>query len=137
MNNKFIQIIFWAMVAVFIIIVCSMFIGIPTGGEPQAYNMLLPGIAIFFILGVVLLTLTVKTKVEGKLKTFLLLTGASSTGLLVFVVLHNIVSGLFNIEEPVFFILAIPVCPLGFLVGAVGTIVITVKNKPGAPAKTS
>jgi hypothetical protein len=136
-NNKFIQIIFWAMVAVFIIVVGSMFIRVPTGGEPQAFNMLLPGIAILFVLGVVLLTLTVKKKVAGKSKTFLLLTGASSTGLLVFVVLHNIISGLFGIEEPVFFILAIPVCPLGFLVGATGTIVLSIKNKPGAPAKTS
>jgi len=125
------------MVAVFIIVVGSMFIRIPTGGEPQAFNMLLPGIAILFVLGVVLITLTVKKKVVGKLKTFLLLTGASSMGLLVFVVLHNIISGLFGIEEPVFFILAIPVCPLGFLVGAAGTIVLTVKNKTGTPAKTS
>jgi len=125
------------MVAVFIIVVGSMFIRIPTGGEPQAFNMLLPGIAILFVLGVVLITLTVKKKVVGKLKTFLLLTGASSMGLLVFVVLHNIISGLFGIEEPVFFILAIPVCPLGFLVGAAGTIVFTVKNKTGTRAKTS
>jgi hypothetical protein len=137
MNNKFISTIFWAMIAVFIIVVGSMFIRIPTGGEPQAFNMLLPGIAILFVLGVVLITLTVKKKVAGKSKTFLLLTGASSIGLLIFVVLHNIVSGLFGIEEPVFFILAIPVCPLGFLVGAAGTIVLTVKNKPGAPAKIS
>jgi hypothetical protein len=137
MNNKFIRSIFWSMVAVFIIVVGSMFIRIPTGVEPQAFNMLLPGIAILFVLGVVLITLTIKKKVVGKLKIFLLLTGASSTGLLVFVVLHNIVSGIFSIEEPVFFILAIPVCPLGFLVGAAGTIVLSVKNKPGAPAKTS
>jgi hypothetical protein len=129
MNNKLIRVIFWAMVAVFIIIVGSMFIRIPTGGEPRVYNMLLPGIAVFFILGVALLTLTVKTKIEGKLKTFLLLTGASSVGLLVFTVLHNIVSGLFSIEEPVFFILATIICPLGFLVGAIGTIVLMVKSK--------
>jgi hypothetical protein len=137
MSNKFIATIFWVMAAVFIIIVGSMFIRFPRGGESQMLNIFLPGIAIFFVLGVTLLTMTVKKKVAGKLKTFLLLTGASSTGLLVFVVLHNIISGLFGIEEPVFFILAIPVCPLGFLVGAAGTIVLTVKNKPGAPSKTS
>jgi hypothetical protein len=117
------------MVAVFIVIVCSMFIRFPTGGETQMFDIFLPGIAIFFILGVVLITLTIKIKVEGKSKTFLLLTGISAAGLLVFVVLHNIVSGLFSIEEPVFFILAIPVCPLGFLAGVIGTIILTVKNK--------
>jgi hypothetical protein len=57
-------------------------------------------------------------------------------GLPVFGILHNAVSGLFNIEEPVFFILAAIVCPLGLLVGAVGLIVLAIKNKPSIPAGT-
>jgi hypothetical protein len=88
-------------------------------------------------LGVTLLVLTVKTKVRGTLNKFLLLTGSTAVGLPIFVILHNLVSGLFNIEEAVFFILATLVCPLGFLVGVVGTIVLAIKNKPTVPTRTS
>jgi hypothetical protein len=103
---------------------------------PLGY-VFLPGIAVFFLLGVTMIVLTIKTKVGAKIKRFLLLTGASAAGLPLFVVLHNVISGLFNIEEAVFFILATLVCPLGFLVGAIGTIVLTVKNKPDIPPETS
>jgi len=79
-------------------------------------------------LGVTLLALTAKSEVEQKLKNFLLLTEASFVGLPVFGILHNAVSGLTNFEEPVFFILAIIVCPLGFLVGIMGIIVLKIKK---------
>jgi hypothetical protein len=84
---------------------------------------------------VTLLVLTGKTKMRAGLKKFLLLTEASFVGLPVFGILHNAVSALINTEEPVFFILAIIVCPIGFLVGIVGTIVIAVKSK-GTPPLT-
>ena len=98
-------------------------------------------LAIFAGLGVTLIVLTVKKKVAGILRKFLLLTGASAVGLPVFAVLHNLVYALLILwfgedfwgasgDEPVFFILATIVCPIGFLVGAVGTIVLAVKNKP-------
>ena len=83
----------------------------------------------FFLLGLALIILVVKKKVEGLLKKFLLLTGTSAVGFLPFVILHNAVYGLFGVEEPFFFILAVFVCPLGFLVGAVGTIVLLKKRK--------
>jgi len=133
---KSIWIIFWALVGVFIIIIGTMFVLVPLAGNLPLVNVFLPGIAIFLILGVALLVLTIKKKVEGNLKKFLLLTGASAAGLPVFAVLHNVVSGLFNIEEPVFFILATMVCPISFLVGAIGTIVLTTKNKSSVPAGT-
>jgi len=132
MKGKLIRSIFWALVAVFVIIICTMFIGIPLAGNLPLVNVFLPGIAIFLILGVALIVLTIKKKVEGKLKTFLLLTGASAAGLPVFAVLHNVVGALLNLEEPVFFILATMVCPIAFLVGAVGTIVLAAKNKSSA-----
>jgi hypothetical protein len=83
-------------------------------------------------LGLALIVLIVKKKVEGLsglLKKFLLLTGASAVGFLPFVVSHNAVSGLFDIEEPFFFILAVIVCPLGFFVGTTGTIVLFLKKR--------
>ena len=132
MQGKLIWSIFWALVGVFVIVVSMIFIPpvmrllMPFGFLPAIF---LPAIVVFVLLGAALLFLTVKTKVGGMLKKFLLLTGASAVGLPVFVLWHNVVSGLFNIEEPVFFIMAIFVCPIGFLVGAVGTIVLAIKSK--------
>ena len=129
MKGKLVWSVFWALVGVFVIVVSMIAIPrplMPFGFLPAIF---LPAIVVFVLLGVALLFLTVKTKVGGILKKFLLLTGASAVGLPVFVLLHNVVSGLFNIEEPVFFIMAIFVCPIGFLVGAVGTIVLAVKSK--------
>ena len=132
MKGKLIWSIFWALVGVFVIVVSMIFIQpamrllMPSGFLPAIF---LPAIVVFVLLGMALLFLTVKTKVGGILKLFLLLTGASTVGLPVSIFLHNAVSRLFNIEEPVFFIMAVFVCPIGFLVGAVGTIVLAIKNK--------
>ena len=90
---------------------------------------------IFFILGTILIVLTLKNKIEGLLKKFLLLTGISAVGFFVFVVLHNLISGLLSmvlnkgIDEPVFFLLAVIGCPIGFLVGSIGSLVLSVKQK--------
>ena len=127
MRGKLIWSIFWTQVGVFVMVVSAMFIpsvlrlGIGLGAS-----------VVFAGLGVTLIILTVKRKVGGMLKKFLLLTGGSAVGFIIFVLLHNIVSGLFNIEEPVFFIIATIVCPIAFLIGAVGTIVLTTKNKPAS-----
>jgi divalent metal cation (Fe/Co/Zn/Cd) transporter len=135
MKGKLIWSIFWVLVGVFVIAVSTMFIP-PLGRLPVRFNGLAAWVVIAG-LGVTLLVLTVKTKVGGMLKKFLLLTGASAAGLPVFVLLHGLVSGLFNTEEPVFFITAIMVCPIGFLVGAVGSIVLAIKTKPSVPAEIS
>jgi len=42
--------------------------------------------------------------------------------------LHNAISGLFGIEEPVFFSIAVLVSPLAFAVGLVGSLVFFVKG---------
>ena len=127
MRGKLIWSIFWTQVGVFVMVVSAMFIpsvlrlGVGLGTS-----------VVFAGLGVTLIILTVKRKVGGMLKKFLLLTGGSAAGFIIFILLHNIVSGLFNIEEPVFFIIATIVCPIAFLIGAVGTIVLTTKNKPAS-----
>jgi len=142
MKGKLIWSIFWAFVGVLVIAV-SMFFVLRDSlvGEE---NPTLVGY-VFFIsvgvvlmgLGVTLLVLTVKTKVAGRLKKFLLLTEASFVGLPVFIILHNAISSLLNMEEAIFFTLATIVCPIGFLVGAVGSIVLATRNKPTAPTGTS
>lgn len=74
-----------------------------------------------------------------KLKYFLILISVSMLGFVVFVVLHNavyalgqmaanliILSRLLEFIHAVFFIIAILVCPAGFLTGVVGSIVATI-----------
>ena len=134
MKGQLIWSIFWAFVGVLVIAVSMLFTldDVLVGEE----NPTLIGY-VFFVsvgvvltgLGVTLLVLTAKTEMRAGLKKFLLLTEASFVGLPIFALLHNAVSGLLNTEEAVFLILAVFVCPLGFLVGIVGTIVIVIKRK--------
>ncbi len=140
MNGKLIWSIFWALVGMFVVI-ASVFV-IPT------FRELLMGLlfitisgTVFTLLGVALIFFTVKEKVGGILKKFLILTGASAIGIPVSIFLHNAIYGLFIHffgvdfwdriglgDEPFFFIIAIFVCPIGFLVGAVGSIVLAIKR---------
>lgn len=132
---------FWAQVWMFVIVLSQFFVpafrGLLAGSE-----LFLVPLAIFSLLGLVLLILTLKEKVAGRLKKFLLLTGASSTGFFVSVLLHNFIYGLFIYffgpdfweriglgDEPLFFFLAIIVCPIGFLVGAAGSIRYLLKER--------
>jgi hypothetical protein len=94
---------------------------------------------LLLVVGIVLILTTIKGKVTGKLKKFQLLAGASALGIPVFAILHNVVymlgimwfgeSAFGNGDEPVFFILAAIVCPLGLLVGGIGTIIIRIKHR--------
>ena len=141
MKRKLTWPIFWALIGVFIVVVCLFFV--------PAFRDLLRGselflvpIAIFFLLGAALIFLTLKEKVGGILQKFLLLTGASAVGFFVSILLHNAIYGLFIYffgadfwdrislgDEPVFFIVAIIICPIGFLVGVAGSIVLAIKNR--------
>ena len=137
MNGKLSWSIFWALVGVFVVIACVFFI--PAVGELlMGFLFLIISGAVFLLLGVALIFFTVKEKVGGMLKKFLILTGASSAGFFVSILLHDAFYGLLIYwfgadfwnggDEPFFFIMAIFVCPLGFLVGAVGSIVLAIKR---------
>ncbi len=144
MKRKLSWPIFWALIVVFIVLAINIFTP-PEAFAPTFRRSLFLWVffisgAAFFLLGVALIVLTVKTKVAGMLKKFLILTGASAVGLPVFIALHNIVYALLTLwfgedfwgasgDEPVFFILATMVCPIAFLVGAAGSIVLAIKNK--------
>ena len=144
MQGKLSWSIFWALVAVFIVIVSAFVAAAFVSafrGDLFLWVFIISGAA-FFLSGIALIVLTVKEKVQGVLKGFLILTGASSVGIFVSVLLHNVVYGLFIYwfgegfwdriglgDEPFFFIMAIFVCPIGFLVGVVGSIVLGIKNK--------
>jgi hypothetical protein len=144
-NGKLSWPIFWALLGVSIVIGGFFFIPIPALGAFRMSSLLFPSMvsagAISLLLGVALIVLTVREKVRGMLRKFFLLAGASAVGLPVFAVLHNLVYGLFIYffgenfwtrvgleDEPFFFMMAIFVCPLGFLVGAIGSIVLRVKK---------
>lgn len=139
--KKSLTLTFWALVGVFLVIASEFFIPVVRELFRGSLLFLLPFI-VFSLLGIVLIFLTVKEKVEGMLKKFLILTGASSAGFFVFIFLHNafyalatitshitVLNYLMEILHIVFFFIAIPVCPLAFLVGVVGTIVLFVKKR--------
>ncbi len=140
MEGKLSWLIFWALVGIFIVIASVFFI--PAFRElAMGFLFIIISGVVFFLLGVALIVLTVKEKVGGIPKKFLILTGASPAGFLVSILLHNafyglgiitshitVLSQLMEVLHVAFFCLAIFVCPIGFLVGAVGSIVLAIKR---------
>lgn len=134
--------VFWALVGVFFVLAGEFFV--PVVKElfrGSLFLFLLPSI-VFFLLGIALLFLAVKRERQRTLKKFLILTGASAAGFLVSIILHNFISGLFIRlfgpdfwdriglgDEPLFFIVGVFVCPLGFLVGGIGSILLFFKKR--------
>ena len=139
--KKNLIITFWTLVGAFILVLGEFFI--PAFGDLfRGSKLFLGPLLIFSLLGILLLILTLKNKIERKLKKFLLLTGASATGFFVFVFLHNafyalgkitvhilIVNYLMEALHVVSFIIAIFICPIGFLVGMISSIVLFIKKR--------
>ena len=48
---------------------------------------------------------------------------------LIFVILHNLVSALLGIEEPVFFTIAVPIIPVYLIISIVYSLIYHIKNK--------
>jgi len=129
--------LFWALLGVSVVILCLFFIE-PLNDLFGGSGLFLAPFGVFLLLGVALLVFTLREKVAGLLRAFFLLTAASAVGVFVFILLHNAVYGLLihffgegfwnGGDEPVFFILAVIVCPLGFLTGVVGSIVLRIKG---------
>ena len=95
---------------------------------------------VFGLLGVVLALLTARLTETRTQKTLFVLTGVSAAGIPVCVILHNLVYGLFIAwfgkgfwgpggDEPVFFVLAIFVCPALFLISAVASGILLLKAR--------
>jgi hypothetical protein len=132
--------LFWTLIGVFILIVCFFLIE-PFMELVEGSELFLSPFIIFFLLGVALLVFSLREKVEGWLKTFFLLTAASAAGVFVFILLHNGFYALATVADQIpllvpvleflhaaFFIVALIVCPLGFLVGAIGNIVLRIRQ---------
>ena len=139
MKARLTWVVFWALVAAFVA-VASVFL-IPAAREAVTGLVMAISGAVLFLLGAALVFLAVKRQPPGMPRRFLILTGASAAGIPVSVLLHNVIYGLFIhcfgpdfwdriglADEPVFFVLAILVCPTAFLVGTIGTIVLVTKR---------
>lgn len=124
------NVIFWALVVFFAALVAH-----PGLGSRWEYKRLLLVIiaVVFFALAIALLVLTLKLKEPLIRRIFFLLTGASAVGIPIFAILHNVVYGLFFAgtqgDEAVFFILAVIVCPVLFLIGMLGSIVLFISAR--------
>ncbi|MHB1377951.1 MAG: hypothetical protein ACYCXB_11140 [Candidatus Humimicrobiaceae bacterium] len=102
--------------------------------------IIIPLVIILSILGIILIILASRVKLTKISKAFFILAGASTLGIIVSVVLHNLVfalliklfgeSFLTNMgDEPVFFIMATIICPAALLVGVIGSIVLIAKKR--------
>jgi hypothetical protein len=115
--KKAIWAVFWALVADFLILAVHF---IPAVGQwgltHMAFLPLLVGV-LFFALGIALLVLTLKSKMAGLLKTFLIMTGAAPIAIPIgFVLLDAGPETLANIFSCV--------VPIVFLAGIIGSIVL-------------
>ena len=107
---------FWSITAIFVLL-------LNTNTHPILRSGFLFFVAAFFILGLLLIYLPLKQEIVGKLRFSLILTGASAVLFVVSVLVHNFSSAIFQVEDALFFIIAVIACPVGFLVGFVGSIV--------------
>jgi len=130
------------LMVIFVVMMSYLFIPFPHSFKRALFPLMAILALAFFALGIVLIVMTVKKKVKSPLKWFLILTGASSAAVFPSVILHNLVYGLFIYwfgegfweriglgDEPFFFILALVVSPIVFLVGSVGSVVLLIKRK--------
>jgi O-antigen ligase len=145
-NIKSIKTIFWVLVGIFVLLLAYFLI---PAFQDRVSFIASSLIILLFLLGGALFFMVWRSDIQGALRKFLLLTGASALGFLISVFLHNafyalgVVTNSFNevfslmgiihyIMEGlhvVFFLIAIPVCPIVFLIGVVGSIVFLLKKQ--------
>lgn len=147
MKNKTLQrrnTLFFTLIALFIILFASFSLQITDIEISFSIIAILAFIA--SLLGILLIVFTLHLKEDKKHKFFFILTGASIIGIPIFAILHNLVYGLFIYffgadfwnrtasggDEAFFFILALLVCPICFIIGAVGSVVVLLKDKKRA-----
>lgn len=130
--NKKIKPVFCSMIAVFVLTVFLFSLTLFDKGNFPVVAVL--GL-LLTILGIVLAVVSWKEK--GILRVFLIITGFSAAGILIFSVLHNffyalgvlsgniaLLSSFMEILHAASFIISLIVCPILFLVGVIGSIII-------------
>ena len=128
---------FFVLVSIFALFVALFVLGGRLNWFP--FPLLVVLAIAFFLLGLVVVVLTVRLNEARVKKAFFLLAGASAAAMPLCALLHNVVYALFLLwfgegfwerhgaDEPVFFILAIIVFPVLFFVGAVGSLAFLTK----------
>ena len=99
-----------------------------------------PGLVLCFLAAAV--PFVAVTRKWQRMKSFLILLGASLAGFLVFVVLHNafyafgviteripVFSDLMGFFDAAFFIVAVFICPVGVVVGVVGSVTLFIRRR--------
>jgi len=120
---------FFTLGVIFVLIVGQFFIPSVRNYFKGSILFLIP-LIVFSLLGLALIYITAKKKIKGPLKKFLLLTGTSSAGFFISVLLHNFFFALsvltqtvpflcylFKVLHLIFFLTGVFVCPPGFLIG--------------------
>ena len=119
MVKKLIWSVFWALVGDFIVL--AMNCSIPAVAQwSLTFGVFIPILvfALFFLLGIALLVLTLKSKIAGMLRKFLILTGTIPIAIPInFVLLEAIPSE--TIANCIFYAIL-----LAFLIGVIGSIVL-------------
>lgn len=125
--------VFLATVVVFLLLIAFIFTQqwIPSSNMYFEY-VFFPGIAALSILGIALIILAARTKLQRGLRLALMLTGISAVGMPASAILHNLVYGLFIIlfggefwerfnggDEAFFFILALFAFPAVLVISAI------------------
>jgi hypothetical protein len=136
------KLIFYALVGIFIVLASYIIFPLSISIKRAVFPLIAILAILFSLLGVALIYVTLKFNIKGKLKKYLILSGASAIGIPISAILHNLIYGLFIYcfgnnfwdriglkDEPVFFLLAIIVFPILFLFGLTGSVLMFIKNR--------
>lgn len=136
------KLIFYSLMGIFIVLASYLVFPLPVSIKHAVFPFIAILAILFSLLGVALIYVTVKLNIKGKLKRYLILTGASASGIPISAILHNLIYGLFIYffgnnfwdrirlkDEPIFFFLAIIVFPILLLIGMTGSVVMFVKDR--------
>ncbi len=126
MKGKLIWSIFWLLVVDFMVCVLGFIPAVARLMMGAGFALVF---ALFILLGIALIVLTVRGKVAGLLGKSLILTGAVPVAVVIIFVLGEIIGSIIPGARQIgnyvlYVIMAV------FLVGVVGSIVLAIKNKP-------
>lgn len=129
--------VFVILTVIFAVLMCGVFGLDERVGMGISFTVLVWLAGAFFVLAVLQIVLTIKSRDTKLKKAFFLLTAISAACIPLFAVLHNVVYGLFfagkrDGDEAVFFILALLVCPALFILGSLASVIsgiVGMKNK--------
>ena len=100
------------------------------------FSLLLHGWPLAIVLGAAIVVYSLR-RLSGRLRLYVTIIGASILGFFVSVLLHNAIYALVfvtlmdrpDLDEPVFFIIAVLVCPVALAVGVIGSVVTWRKQR--------